>query len=125
MGPDGPQTPDPGGKPLAKGEISPSPENSPSEAQQPGPSRPLSSAQAIALLDHVPGINVRVGAIIVAALGLAMDRFPDEAHLSSWVGLCPEASMSANKRLSTKTGKGNRGPRQALIEAANAAAREP
>jgi len=32
-------------------------------------------------------------------------------------------SKVANKRLSTKTGKGNRGPRQALIEAANAAAR--
>jgi transposase len=51
-----------------------------------------------------------------------MDRFPDEAHLSSWVGLCPAANISANKRLSTKTGKGNRWLRQALIEAANAAA---
>lgn len=52
-----------------------------------------------------------------------MHQFPDEAHLSSWVGLCPAAKISANKRLSTKTGKGNRWLRQALIEAANAAAR--
>lgn len=52
-----------------------------------------------------------------------MDRFPDEAHLPSWVGLCPAANISANKRLSTKTGKGNRWLRQALIEVANAAAR--
>jgi transposase len=52
-----------------------------------------------------------------------MDRFPDEAHLASWVGLCPVAKISANKRLSTKTGKGNRWLRQALIEVANAAAR--
>jgi hypothetical protein len=41
----------------------------------------------------------------------------------AFVGLCPEAKISANKGLSTKTGKGNRGPRQALMEAANAAAR--
>lgn len=84
---------------------------------------PLSSAEAIRILDEVPGINVRVGAIVVAELGLEMDRFPDEAHLVSWVGLCPAAKISANKRLSTKTGKGNRWLRQALIEVANAAAR--
>jgi transposase len=71
----------------------------------------------------VTGINVRIGEIVVAELGLQMERFPDEAHLSSWVGMTPEAKISANKRLSTKTGKGNRGPRQALMEAANAAAR--
>jgi transposase len=84
---------------------------------------PLSSAEAIRILDEVTGINVRIGEIVVAELGLQMDRFPDEAHLCSWVGLCPAAKISANKRLSTKTGKGNRWLRQALIEAANAAAR--
>jgi transposase len=123
MDPDGPEVPDPGGTLSAKEEISSSSEDSPSEDQQSGPSRPLSSAQAIDILDNVPGINVRIGAIIVAELGLVMDRFPDEAHLSSWVGLCPAAKISANKRLSTKIGKGNRWLRQALIEAANAAAR--
>ena len=85
--------------------------------------KPLSSAEAIRILDEVTGINVRIGEIIVAELGLQMDRFPDEAHLSSGAGLCPAANISANKRLSTKTGKGNRWLRQALIEAANAAAR--
>ena len=92
---------------------------------QPDSPQPLSSAEAIHILDEVPGINVRVGAIVVAELGLEMDRFPDEAHLASWVGLCPAAKISANKRLSTKTGKGNRWLRQALIEVANAAAGEP
>jgi transposase len=87
--------------------------------------KPLSSARALRILDEIPGVNERIGASIVAELGLEMDQFPDEAHLCSWVGLCPAAKISANKRLSTKTGKGNRGPRQALIEAANAAAREP
>ena len=98
--------------------------STPSLAVQP-PAKPLSSAKALRILDEIPGVNERIGAIIVAELGLEMDQFPDEAHLCSWVGLCPAAKISANKRLSTKTGKGNRWLRQALIEAANAAAREP
>jgi transposase len=87
------------------------------------PAQALSPSQAIRMLDEVPGINVRVGSIIVAELGLQMDRFPDDAHLASWVGLCPAAKISANKRLSTKIGKGNQWLRQALIEVAHAAAR--
>jgi len=96
----------------------------PLAVQPPAPKR-LSSATALRILDEIPGVNERIGTIVVAELGLEMDQFPDEAHLCSWAGLCPAAKISANKRLSTKTGKGNRGPRQALIEAANAAAREP
>ena len=96
--------------------------STPSLAVQP-PAKPLSSAKALRILDEIPGINERIGAIIVAELGLEMDQFPDAAHLCSWVGLCPAAKISANKRLRTKTGKGNRWLRQALIEAANAAAR--
>jgi transposase len=98
------------------------PESSPPPCVQPDSPQFFSSAEAIHILDEVPGINVRVGAIVDAELGLEMDRFPDEAHLASWVGLCPAAKISANKRLSTKTGKGNRWLRQALIEVANAAA---
>jgi transposase len=119
------QASSPGWSPTKEETLSPpeapsscSPLCAPSHAPQ-----PLSSAEAIHILDNVPGINVRVGAIIVAELGLAMERFPDEAHLASWVGLCPAANLSANKRLSSKIGKGNRWLRQALIEVANAAAR--
>jgi transposase len=98
-------------------------ESTPPLAVQPAVPQPLSSARAIHILDEIPGVNERIGTIVVAELGTQMDRFPDEAHLSSWLGLCPAAKISANKRLSTKTGKGNRWLRQALIEAANAAAR--
>src|SRR5258708_19525994 len=90
---------------------------------QPEAPKHLSSAEAMRILDEVTGINVRIGTIVVAELGTQMHQFPDEAHLSSWVGLCPAAKISANKRLSTKTGKGNRWLRQPLIQAANAAAR--
>lgn len=108
-----PETPDP---PEAAS-------STPPLAVQPPAPKPLSSATALRILDEIPGVNERIGAIVVAELGLEMDQFPDEAHLCSWVGLCPAAKISANKRLSTKTGKGNRWLRQALIEAANAAAR--
>jgi transposase len=126
--PDDPEPPDSPGSLPAKEEIAhppETPEGGASPCVQPDFPQSLSSAEAIRILDEVPGINVRVGAIVVAELGLEMDRFPDEAHLASWVGLCPAAKISANKRLSTKTGKGNRWLRQALIEVANAAAREP
>ena len=128
-GPDAPDTPDPSGTLAAKeeGREPPVPSESsesilPLSAQSEAHTQ-LSCAEAIHLLDEVTGINVRIGEIVVAELGLQMDRFPDDAHLASWVGLCPAAKISANKRLSTKTGKGNRWLRQALIEAANAAAR--
>ena len=58
---------------------------------QPEAPKHLGSAEAIRILDEVTGINVRIGEIVVAELGLQMDRFPDEAHLCSWVGLCPAA----------------------------------
>lgn len=77
----------------------------------------------IGILDEIAGINVRIGEMVVAEVGTMVDRFPSEDHLVSWAGLCPEAKISAGKRLSNKTGKGNRWLRQALIEAACAAAR--
>ncbi len=50
-------------------------------------------------------------------------RGSDEIAVIEAVAIAfPAAKISANKRLSTKTGKGNRWLRQALIEAANACA---
>jgi transposase len=80
-------------------------------------------APAIALLDAVTGINERVAQIIVAEIGINMSHFPSDAHVASWVGLCPGTKISAGKRLSGKTQKGNQWLRQALIEAAHGAAR--
>jgi transposase len=125
-GPDDPDTPD--NLPATEQSRETPAPSEPAESMlsmgvQPEAPTQLSGAEAIRILDEVTGINVRIGEIVVAELGLQVDLFPDEAHLCSWVGLCPAAKISANKRLSTKTGKGNRWLRQALIEAANAAAR--
>jgi hypothetical protein len=43
-------------------------------------------------------------------------RFPSAAHLCSWVGLVPGQNESAGKRKSSKTRKGNKYLRSALIE---------
>ncbi len=92
-------------------------------SSQPSSHPARSQAEVIRILDEVTGINGRIAEIVVAELGIRLDQFPSEGHLVSWTGLCPAAKISAGKRLSSKTGKGNRWLRQALIEAAHGAAR--
>ncbi len=74
-------------------------------------------------LDTIPGVNRRIAEVVLAEVGEDMSRFPDAKHLCSWAGVCPGNSESAGKRLSGKTRKGNARLRQALIEAAQGAAR--
>lgn len=78
--------------------------------------------RAIEQLDAITGISLRTAQVVLAEIGLQMDRFASEEHLASWVGLCPGNKVSAGKRLSGKTTKGNRWLRNALIEAAQGAA---
>lgn len=74
-------------------------------------------------LDEVPGINQRVGEIIVAEIGTSLDRFPSAKHLAKWIGLCPGNNETGGKRRSGRTTKGNRPLRAALVEAALGASR--
>jgi transposase len=60
-----------------------------------------------AALAAVPGIGEVAAAAIVAEIGVDMERFPTEGHLSSWAGLCPGNKQSGGKRLSSKTTQGN------------------
>ncbi len=82
----------------------------------------LPFAQALALLDQIPGVNQRTAQVIVAEVGLDMSRFQSEGQLASWAGMCPGNHESAGKQKSGKTRKGNRWLRQALVEAARGAA---
>jgi transposase len=66
------------------------------EAQVEGALAPLRAA--IRLLDTIPGVNARAAAVIVAAIGLAMSRFPTAGHLLAWAGLGPRHDASAGRR---------------------------
>jgi transposase len=77
--------------------------------------------QAVALLDTIPGIDVRNAQVVLAEVGADMGRFPTSRHLASWAGLCPGHDESAGKRRSGKTRKGSPWLRHALIQAAHGA----
>jgi transposase len=75
------------------------------------------------LLVTIPGIQTRTAEIVIAEIGVDMDRFPTAAHLASWAGLCPGNNESAGKHRSGKTRKGDPWLRSALAEVAWSAAR--
>lgn len=50
-----------------------------------------------------------------------MGRFPTDAHISSWSGLCPGNNESTHKRKSGKTRKGNVLLRETLVVCAHSA----
>ncbi|MDQ3253921.1 MAG: IS110 family transposase [Acidobacteriota bacterium] len=81
-------------------------------------------AEAVKLLDTIPGIAERVAETIVAEVGVEMNRFATDRHLASWAGMCPGNNESAGKRQSGKTTKGNRYLRAALVQSAWAASHQ-
>jgi transposase len=80
-------------------------------------------ADAVQRLDTIPGVNQRTAEVLVAEIGVDMNRFPSDRHLASWAGLCPGNHESAGKHKSGKTRKGNIWLRGALVEAALGATR--
>lgn len=83
----------------------------------------LQLADAIDLIDTIPGINTRMAERVLAEVGIEMGQFPSANHLCSWAGLCPGSEASAGKLKGSRTRKGNRWLRAALCQAAWAAAR--
>lgn len=94
-------------------------------APAPTPEQPSTGAvpweEAVALLDTVPGFGRTLAEIVIAEIGTDMDQFPSEGHLASWAKVCPGNRESAGKRYSSRTGRGSRWLRTALMQAAHAA----
>ena len=80
-------------------------------------------AQELKLLQTVPGVSSTGAAIIMAEIGVNMDQFPSDQHISSWAGLCPGSYESAGKKKSTRILPGERSLKIILVQAAWAASR--
>ena len=79
-------------------------------------------AEQLALLQTIPGVRQRLAEVIVAEIGVDMNRFASAAHLASWAGLCPGNTQSAGKRGSGRTRRGSKWLRTGLVEGAHAVA---
>lgn len=81
-------------------------------------------ADAVDRLVEIPGLGTTAAAIIVAEIGVDMDRFPTAHHLASWAKFAPGVKESAGKKKGRgSTGHGNRYLARALGEAAVAASK--
>jgi transposase len=80
--------------------------------------------EAAERLDDIPGIGRIAAAIIIAEIGLDMERFPTAQHLASWAKFAPGVKESAGKTKGRgSTGHGNRYLARVLGEAAVAASK--
>ena len=77
--------------------------------------------KAAEAIRSVTGIGADSAKAIISVIGTDMERFPSDAHISSWAGLCPGNNESAGKRRSGKTRKGNKLLRTTLIVCAHSA----
>jgi transposase len=57
-------------------------------------------AEAVALLQTIPGVAEAAATTLVAAIGVDLSRFPSAKRLASWAGLCPGNKQRGGRRLS-------------------------
>ncbi len=74
-------------------------------------------------LTAIPGVGRYIAEVILAEVGPNVTPFPTAKHLAAWACICPGNHLSAGKRRSGKTRKGQPWLRAALVEAAWAASR--
>src|SRR5467141_4386777 len=79
---------------------------------------------AVDLIMSVPGIKNLGAQAIVSEIGIDMSRFPSDAHLISWAGICPRNDESAGKRRSNRLRKGAPWLKTTLVQCAWAAVKK-
>ena len=79
---------------------------------------------AVEQIVSIPGIRDLGAQAIVSEIGLDMSRFPSDAHLISWAGLCPRNDESAGKRRSNRLRKGAAWLKTMLVQCAWAAVKK-
>ncbi|WP_369394579.1 IS110 family transposase [Streptomyces sp. CG1] len=77
----------------------------------------------VELLVTIPGISLTAAQVVVAEIGVDMQRFPTAAHLASWAGVCPGNHESAGRVTCGRTRHGDVWLKGVLGNAAAAAAR--
>ncbi|MBM4369796.1 MAG: IS110 family transposase [Deltaproteobacteria bacterium] len=78
---------------------------------------------AVEMLMEIPGVGELAARTIVSEIGIDMNRFPSDAHLISWAGLCPRSDESAGKKRSTRIRDGAPWLREVLVQCAWSATR--
>ena len=79
---------------------------------------------AVDLIISIPGIKNLGAHVIVSEIGIDMSRFPSDAHLISWAGICPRNDESAGKRRSNRLRKGAPWLKTTLVQCAWAAVKK-
>jgi transposase len=80
-------------------------------------------AEAVELLQTIPGVGQQVAEVVVSEIGVEMSRFASDKHLASWAGMCPGSHESAGKQKSGRRRKGNLYLQRMLTQAAWSATR--
>jgi transposase len=76
------------------------------------------------MLSTIPGLSSLSAEVIVSEIGIDRSRFPTEAQLIAWAGLCPKNDESAGKRRSSRRKKGTPWLKTTLVQCAWAATRK-
>ena len=79
---------------------------------------------AVDLIMSIPGIKNLSAHVIISEIGIDMSRFPSDAHLISWAGICPGNDESAGKRRSNRLRKGAPWLKTTLVQCAWAAVKK-
>jgi transposase len=84
---------------------------------------PFDQEELVERLSTIPGVSKKTAEVIIAELGIDMNRFHSAGHAASWAGLVPGKNESAGRNRSSRTNKANRYLKSGLVQAAHAVGR--